>query len=355
MPPKSDREWHRLRAELPKQAREYLDANKRHDSGSWATLVSIAMYCVTARFMYDEFRYLVLESDFAGTTSLLAPGKREKQCQAAWGFAEDNWEPPEDRDGIRRKLTELSIRLAQAPWKGRSGISDRMVADAVLAVCHERGTYSPVLSCRFLAERTSLGAMTVSRSLKRLAKLGLIRYIGRTDQWNSRYRVVLRWRPPAKGHTGTSSLLRSTCTTTSLQSTDGTCADQVFSSTAPLHDAFVNRALGPTAGRIWFGMTEPLTAREAAAQFGVAEKTVRRNLELLVSVGLVSKSEGRPAVYKATEVPGERLDEIAAEYGAAGWLANQRETHSRHQQAHALTRRLRREATRSGYQRKAGR
>ncbi|WP_199430301.1 hypothetical protein [Qaidamihabitans albus] len=339
MTPIADREARRLRAELPKQALEYLDGNGRHENGAWATLVAIATYCLTARFVYDEFRYLVLESEFAGSTSLLAVGKREKQCQDAWEHAEDNWTEPVDKYELRALIAGLAARVAAYRWKGRAGISDRQVATAILDVCHERGTYSPVLSARYLAEKTSLGHTTVSRSLKRLTTLGLIRYRGKTEQWNSQYRLVLRWGLRPNGHNGTSSLLRSTCTSLT-----------VHQASVPQHDAFVGKSLGVLAGRIWFTMNEPLTAAEVADRYGLAARTARRYLDALVAVGLASKGEGRPAVFKVTEVSEERLDEIAAEYGTVGWLSLQRDKHDRHREAHQIGKRLRMDATRSGYQ-----
>lgn len=350
MPARPDKEWNRLRSLLPKRALGYLDGNDRHENGSWATLLSIATYCVTAGLVYEEFKYLVLDSDFGGSTSLLAPGKREKQCLEAWGHAQDNWTEPVDKDGVRWLVFELGTRVSRACWSGRAGSSDRLVSEAILSICHERGTYSPVLSTRFLAERTGLAHSTVGRSLKRLCERGLIRYARLTDKWNRQYRLNLHWAPSAKGHNGTSSLLRSTCTSMSLQLSPD---NSVYQST-PLHDAFVTKALGASAGRIWLTQNQPVTAAEAAVRYGVSAKTARRNLDSLVAVGLASKGAGRPAVYKMTEVSPARLDEIAAEYGALGWLENQRDRHSGNREAHELGKRLRSDAMRSGYQLAAG-
>lgn len=319
-----DRETRWLRSRLPKKALDYLDDNERHLNGAWSTLLAIARYCHTAGMVFEEFRHLVNESDFSGSTSLLARG-RESKIRKTWDSVQEATDTPADRDGIRNEVLKLKTRALARPWPGRGGITDRQMATAILNRCHELGTYSPVLSARFLAERTSRGAATASRSLTRLEKLGLIARQGVTTEGNTRYRINLRWE--AKGHNETSSLVPSTCTSVSLQI-----------GSVPQHDAFTSKALGPEAGRIWFSLSGSMTAAEAAAEYGLSAKTARRYLDSLVSVGLAVKSEGRPAEYKAVTVSVERLDEIAAEYGALGWHDRQRDNHQSHREAQRIAR-----------------
>lgn len=306
-----------LRDKLPKSTRAYLNGDERHPGGAWSTLLAIAQSCRNAGMDLHDFRGLVLESEFVDSTSLLSnKSKRDAQIPRAWNWIDDRDEDPADANGIRALIASLTNEVRAHQWPGRTGGTDRAVALSVLDRCHELGTYSPVLSSRHLAEKLGIGHATAARSLNRLTELGLLSGRAITDQGNYRYQVRLRWRSRTKGQAETSSSLPVTCISLSVQE-----------GSVPAHDAFVTRALGPTSGRMWFSFSGPTTAREAASRVGVSARTARRCLDSLVSAGLATKDEGRPARFTMQEASAERLDEIAAEYGALGWLDQQRERH----------------------------
>ncbi|QRP48981.1 DeoR family transcriptional regulator [Amycolatopsis sp. FDAARGOS 1241] len=198
------------------------------------------------------------------------------------------------------------------------------MALAIVARCHELGTYSPVLSSRWLAERVTLGHATVSRSLRRLAEDEfLVGKPKRTSEHNYQYRVNLNW-APAQGQTEASSLVPSTWLTLSLNTV------------SVGHDAFAPKSLGYRAGRIWVATQHPVSAQEIATEYRVSAKTARRDLQGLVDSGLAEKiRDGRVTRYRMLDASTEKLDEIAEFFGTTGWHSRQRETHDRQRDARA--------------------
>lgn len=308
-----------LRSKLPQRALRFLDCDERHPNGPYPTLLAIARCCRTAGVDGFEFEELVSWSGF-GESSLFAKGRLGKQCAAAWETTDDGSEPASP-DGIRRLVADLRERIGRDDWHGRSGQTDRDVALAVADRCQELGTYSPVLSTRWVAERVSKGHMAVARSFERLRVAGFFQGKPQvTEQRNRRYRVNLRWDSGAKLRFDTSNLVPSTCTVMNVR----------------LHDAFVTKALGQTAGRVWLSTSHPVTAAEVAADYGVSAGTARRHLNNLVWAGLATKSEGRPVVYKMQEATTAELDAIAEWFGTDGWHDRQAETHARQRGARDL-------------------
>lgn len=308
------------RRPLPEKAQRYLDRKESHPNGSWATLVSLANYFRAAgRDAYD-FEDEVSESEFGQTSSLFDGGRLGAQCARAWERTDDDAETT-DADGVRRLVAELHQRVTDREWRGRTGLRDRDVALAILERCHELGTYSPVVSARWLAERVSRGHTTVARALTSLRGLGFLSGKPQvTGQGNRRYKVNLRWERSTKPQDGTSNLVRSTCITMRVQVG---------------HDAFVSRALGPLAGQVWFRY-EPVTAAQVAAEYGVSDDTARRALKGLAEFGLATKGQGRPATYTMLDASVEGLDEIARWFRTDGWHERQAESHARQRGARSL-------------------
>src|SRR5690242_823141 len=86
-----------LRAWLPTVAVDYLDL--RDGKGSeWATVMSVATYCLNRNLGRDEFISLVTGSDL-GWAFATEDGRdrsarlHERLCKA-WDRAEDHWNPP---------------------------------------------------------------------------------------------------------------------------------------------------------------------------------------------------------------------------------------------------------------------
>lgn len=90
------------------------------------------------------------------------------------------------------------------------------------------------------------------------------------------------------------------------------------------HPAFFGGGLGQTSERVWLDLTEhgESTVAEVADRLGLNPKTVRRNLEKLVSNSLVGSTKAWPARYWADpDVDTGLLDRVAESYGVLDWEA----------------------------------
>lgn len=311
-----------LRNKLPQEAIDLLDTQDGRYS-EWATASALAMHALNAEFSEDEYVAVVSESDFAYEFATENGRDRtdrlESRLRKAWNRAEENWNPPlGDTDRVRLRLAEVSRRVESYPWKGRAGVSDRTVALALLAYAHGNGAWTLDMSTRRLSELSGVSKNTASASLRRLAKLGLIQRIEQEDHNPTdaaRWGIVLDWNP-RRDTTGTHKPLPP--------------ITNYVSQVCPFtHPVFLTAALGQTAGRVWFGLPDDgsLTAAELAERLRLNTKTVRRNLNVLVSVGLACKSEGRPARYSLVNVSTEYLNELAEQYGTLDWSERKAETY----------------------------
>ena len=144
---RSDRRSSELRERLPQAALDLLDCKDGRYS-EWATACAIAMYAMNAGFTEDEFVCLVTGSDFAYVFVTEDHGRDrsnrlESRLRKVWSRVDDGWNPPLGSvEDVRRKLEELSQRLAAHKWAGRTGGSDRAVALALVSWAHEIGVWT---------------------------------------------------------------------------------------------------------------------------------------------------------------------------------------------------------------------
>jgi hypothetical protein len=324
--------------QLPQAALDLLSSAEGRYS-EWSTASAIAMHALNAGYKEDEFVQSVMESPFAYTFATENGRDRsnrlESRLRKVWSKAEEGWTPPlGDVQDVRRKLEELSQRLAGRRWSGRTGSSDRAVALTLVEWAHEVGVWTLDASSRQLSLRASVARATAEKSLGRLQQLGVLRRDAsqsRTSTHAQRWVLQLGWRDRdivsphdlSIGGRGVCGLV------TSLS-----------------HPAFVRAALGQTAERVWSDLVEnpDATAAEVSGRLGVTPKTARRTLDKLVDhrLALVSgtKATTRPAAtYRAN--PEGSLSAVADEYGTSDWRERTAERYDRERAGYAEVRRQR--------------
>jgi hypothetical protein len=80
--------------------------------------------------------------------------------------------PPVDADEARARLHTIAAALDAHRWPGMSGATDRAVMAALVARGVDRGSMTPVMSYREIAEAAPCGLRTVQRSISRLMTAG---------------------------------------------------------------------------------------------------------------------------------------------------------------------------------------
>lgn len=333
--PDSYAEVQRLRAKLTAKGRDLLDAEDSYGD-TWQTWSAIVMHCRNAGFDEADFQQVALASDAIDHTSR----NPEKLIANAWHYSEPEsgtgrnagWKAPiGGRASVRQRLAELSRRIEAARWSGRSGSTDYKVALAMVNHGHENGAWTFAVTTRTIAERAGVRHETVSRSWKRLTKLGLI--IPYNDDPyptdGTSWKLNLHWEGIYNN------------TRTNTISTAGECTVAV--SSLFVHPVFLAKALGPTAGRVWGNLPDEdsVTAAEASKAAGISTASARNNLRRLAGAGLVEELEpeingrGKPAArFRLVPVDSAYLDALAREYGSDDWFDRQRERHDRERAAY---------------------
>jgi predicted transcriptional regulator len=284
-----------------------------------------------------EFESIVLESALAGefyeSDGRFRP---ERHIGSAWLFVEENDQessPPED---IRDRLAALHLRIRSYKFPGKGGTTDRKIALEIVEWCHSVGTYSPLLSSRFLAERVGIGNKTAARGLQRLTDAGLLRHLGRGTSGAHHYRVDLDWLipddAPAVAHSDTSKETPGDSTT---------CVSLTNLDLEAKHPLFLPAALGPVAGRLYFEVPPDavVTATGAAELVKISRSSADRALKRLVENGLFVRVDGYPAKYGNAGVSVDYLDNLACVYGTHDWGERKAQEHDRQRKGWELVQR----------------
>lgn len=311
---------HELRSKLPAGALELLDCEDSRYS-EWATASALAMYALNAGMDENEFVELVSMSDFAADFATEngrdRSGRLENRLRKVWHKAEDDWNLPIGGvANVRTRIAELSQRLNEYPWSGRTGSTDRRVSLSVVGKAHEVGVWTLDLAERDLSLRAGVARATAGKSLGRLTGMEILSKDSsthRTERQAQRWVLNLDW-----GITHTTSPYKP------LPPRENSCGLVMNLN----HPVFLRAALGQTAERVWVDLAEHPASKAGAvaARLGVSAATVRRTLEALIRNRLVVKAatesagRGRPsAVYSVDPAGVGRLDQIAAEYGVTDW------------------------------------
>ena len=300
--------------QLSDKARAYLDCTDEHPNGEFAQLCSVARSCYLAGMDEVEFNDLVEASAIKDLfTEKDGRNRVYRHCASAWEFVTNN-ELPTD---IRGQLTELHAWLKEYPFVGKGASTDRKVALAIVEYCHGIGGYSPPLSERFVSLLVGIGRSTASRSLQRLTEQGIISPCGQGTSGATLYAVNLN-----SGQSGASKNLYGRLTTSPRMSN--------LLEPELVHPVFLGGALGTVAGRLFFEVTDDVTASAASQLIGVPRRTVKRALDRLVDNGLFTKSDGYRSTYAPRpDVTEEDLDRIAWEYGTHDWFSRKTEAYER--------------------------
>jgi hypothetical protein len=206
--------------------------------------------------------------------------------------------PPADATEARRILDDLRAVVEAHPWKGRAGTTDRAVMLAILDRAHRRGTLTPAMSHREIAEAVGVTRRTVSTSQARLRQAGRLqvseRGRGRTaidaDGCYREQAHATRWRLPSAESLGALTF-----------TTGGTPPERYPLSGAIVRarssaevDVCRHRGLGLNAPRLLDALASgPLRPAELAEALTMHPGSVRRLAGKLAAHGLIVRDAGR--------------------------------------------------------------
>jgi DNA-binding MarR family transcriptional regulator len=272
----------------------------------------------------DTVRAWLADEHNAGGTAyrrrLGMAGKRHADCWLAryvWPSALEaaakRVDPPADAVEARERLCSLAEAIEAHRWTGIGGATDRTILRALVARGMARGSLTPAMSYRELAEAAAVTTTTVTRATRRLRAAGwlLIAKQGRgsterdDDKAKREVALATTWRlvPRARAsHTG-----GYTPASTSLS---------VIGTRAAL-DACCWRGLGLNAPRILDALAGgPRTAAELAELLNLDVGNLRaRLLKKLAQHGLISRT---PAGWELAEDLDAAMTAAAATLGLTG-------------------------------------
>jgi DNA-binding MarR family transcriptional regulator len=261
-----------------------------------------------------------------------------------------------DDAGLRHRISELRLEAGRFVWPSRTGGTDKAVLGAHLDIAEKSGRLTHGASVRQVAEMGGVVAGTVSRSHRRLRRMGWLEWVApgarrerRADQWTVALPATSRnssITPPQGDGTvaGSCSAEREDpagAGSPSGPTTDpapprpggggrdrtvaGSCSAPSVSATDPAHDVWRNRGgLGKVGWRTFGALAEPRTPAELAARLGVRRQAVERQIRKLVAHGLAEQAAGGGWLAARRD-----LDAVAAELGVVGKGARQRDRHQR--------------------------
>jgi len=272
--------------------------------------------------------------------------------------------PPIVNEGEARQ--EIGMIRAQAPFgkfDGRSGVTDRLVLEAIFVRATELGRIVLRLSSRMLAEKTGVHYTTAAKSIQRLISRGWLKLAYKPGELEAPYyRIILptALQDAPRGHTVLKTQTTSISTDSdeedqehpSLSSSEGLnlvspaklqgtrgswCegpvvdADTMVKSPyamsaktphAAEHDFFQRPGVSSYAAVIFESLgSRPKMPKEIMISTGISKSTVHKWLNELSAAGLVEKTE---TGYQRTEMS---LDEAAYWTGSTGLAARKRHMH----------------------------
>ena len=292
---------------------------EHHYSRNWGALVAVALAHKNSGRTRLQFVHA------AGALAQLValddkrPGREARYLHRAWDQAEAM--PPAAFVGAEKVTAAVQAVRARGDadrWSGQAGNSTRAALEAVLAVCEQARTLSPLLAVRTVAELAGVGKSTAGRALERLLERGyLVRVKGPRYDRAATYRLVT---PAELGHTLPPDGVESV---SHLRTPEPPALLTYLQS-----DAFHARALGRTAARVlaFLDELEPVTTAALAERLGLTARTVRQALDRLEAVGAVQRHQAGKAL--AWTGRPDQLDhqEVAEAYDTRGRLQARVET-----------------------------
>lgn len=233
---------------------------------------------------------------------------------------------PVDASDVRFRVQELREYANRVPWRGVAGASDHSVFDALLRIASRIGRLGDFdASAREVAELAEVSKETAARSLKRLAKRGLVRQERAACGANAaKWSLRLDWPERAQ--------LTQTYPHQPLD-VEPVCV------THARGDIFRWGTLGKSAGLVWSRLSnEPLSARQLASELGTLPGTVRRHLGVLFEHDLAVRDD-----FGHWFLGPESPEAVAEKLGVAGTAEHERQRHREERarfftarQAHAI-------------------
>jgi DNA-binding transcriptional ArsR family regulator len=276
--------------------------------------MQVAFRCMDAELTQEDYLELIKDTELAHSLRGKKDGKSSTQwlgsAVKAWEFADQKWQPPVwQAEKYLNDIDELRQQVAAFTFPGRAKATDKHTALALIDWADELGYPGVRASTRSLALKTGVSHVATSKSLQRLAKLGLIDIRKATQQGTpDELYVNLGWKPQGEKLT--------------TKSRGGNRSDVNFSSQG-LHEVFFRGAgLGPSASVVFTALSahqadDWLTVNQLVEATGLTAQTIRANLRKMVGPGLVeAREQKRPAVYR--QHPEADLDQAAKAVGADG-------------------------------------
>jgi predicted transcriptional regulator len=223
-------------------------------------------------------------------------------------------------------IDEVRAATALITWKGSAATTDLKVLQALFKIMKQCGKAIFGASARDAGERARVDRGTASRSLRRLVRAGWLEKITPARGASA---ATWRLRIPTDGADRDATIQHAGRAGDGLSQIDP-CFSRgdragLSRSVPPFdHDLFrCGKGLGPTKGRIYSLLAEPMTAPEIANQFAYKHsRNATIHLQELAREGMVHRlDDGR---YERKDVD---LDAVAERRGVLGAQARQRARH----------------------------
>lgn len=229
---------------------------------------------------------------------------------------------------IRQTLADCYARTLAQTWAGRTGRTDKAVMLAIVAQCWAAGAPATSVSVREVAEQTTSGNATVSRSLWRLQKAGEVERMTPTLTANDAplSANILKISQSRMHNNGTRVIYSSSLSATAEQAAaGGRGSNMTLVPFLCIGDAelWARARLGQSAREVYSRLSDaPMTGAQLAAAAGCHRNTVSDALKKLAGVGLARQ------VSRRQWVRGERsLASVADELDCKIYARRRRQRH----------------------------
>lgn len=223
-------------------------------------------------------------------------------------------------------------------WPSRNGAYQQLTLFAHLRIVERAGRIEYQAGQRELAEMVGCNRRAISKANKELVRKKIIECTKPHDKYHPQQSNLWKVLQPPEG------------VTKGYHSQKDTSVSEWYANATPEHDTFRRgftiiskkdghtykvKGLGKSAAQIWQQMQteKELTAFELATRTGRSKRTVKRMLEKMQKLGMVTfRIESALVVkWRANVVD---LDQIAKKLNVAGWGARQKERHESERRKH---------------------
>lgn len=284
-------------------------------------MASLAMACLNAGWPFECFEEVMLLPGHMGGARVQEATSKEadRQLRLAWRSAAKRIaERPavRDRESAEARILAVSFAVEAVTLQPRTEGTDRNVLLAHVAIARKCGKLRHDASVRDIANLAGVGRSTVSRSHKRLVKLGLLRRVRSGDRLQSkadRWEVTVPDPGLNPGHT--SHAPPEPLCVPPRHSSSGECVPGYT------HDVWTQGGLGRGVAATHRALVSQAAWSEVglASNRGVTTATVRRHLAKLESAGLAVAD----ALGWRAEQPAD-LERAAVRLGVQGTLERRR-------------------------------